>query len=169
MPVHIDDISCHLVGAFDHASADSGSGRTTGFPSRTEKIILISAGFVEQCLAPAHKCRLLAEERALSCAVCKERDSSGSRKDLPTQRPPISLHLSLLLLSPYSSFAVIVGLLLCNRQSPTFKCRTISLSVIHCGGVWSVGIIASDRRKAFVSRRTTPLSLLLPRRMDLQI
>ena len=35
--VHMDDISFHLVSAFDHASADSGSGRTTGFPSRTEK------------------------------------------------------------------------------------------------------------------------------------
>ena len=93
--VHIDDISYHLVSAFNHASADSGSGRTTGFPSRTEKLIL---KFAEQCLAPAHI--LNAEEKGvIVCGMQGEGFRWQPQRFADSETANLSLHLSLLLLS----------------------------------------------------------------------
>ena len=76
-------------------------------------MILNSIGCAEQSLAPEHILSAREKGHYTLCVVCKARDSSGSRKDLPTRRPPISLHPSI---SPftfppprYSSFAVIAG------------------------------------------------------------
>ena len=102
-------------------------------------------------------------KKALLCAVCKERDSGGSRKDLPTRRPPISPSIYLSFYFPSSPLFVLYldrGLA-CNRQSLKVPQSNVAQSLCRlftpaaCGP--SVGI-ASDRRKAFVSRRKTPLS-----------